>query len=300
MLRLGKFKPRGLSFDPAGFIFRGPRRLRIVRGGKRAAFREEPMSNFDRNAAPWSRGYARTGADVDQGLRAFMLGVYNHMSIGLALTGLFALGVNMLAVSGVPTQFQLGSHTYLTSFGAAIYTSPLRWVIMFAPLAFVLFFSFKINSMSASSARGLFYAYAAVMGVSLSSILLIYTGASVTRAFFITAASFGALSLYGYTTKRSLSGMGSFLMMGLFGLIIASLVNLFVQSSAFQFGLSILTVLIFAGLTAYDTQSIKQMYLESDGYEDTTKKSINGALMLYLDFINIFMALVQLTGDRRS
>lgn len=258
------------------------------------------MSNFDRNAAPWSRGYARTGADVDQGLRAFMLGVYNHMSIGLALTGLFALGVNMLAVSGVPTQFQLGSHTYLTSFGAAIYTSPLRWVIMFAPLAFVLFFSFKINSMSASSARGLFYAYAAVMGVSLSSILLIYTGASVTRAFFITAASFGALSLYGYTTKRSLSGMGSFLMLGLFGLIIASLVNLFVQSSAFQFGLSILTVLIFAGLTAYDTQSIKQMYLESDGYEDTTKKSINGALMLYLDFINIFMALVQLTGDRRS
>ncbi|WP_296706310.1 Bax inhibitor-1/YccA family protein [Rhodoblastus sp.] len=258
------------------------------------------MSNFDRNAAPWSRGYARTGADVDQGLRAFMLGVYNHMSIGLALTGLFALGVNMLAVSGVPTQFQLGSHTYLTSFGAAIYTSPLRWVIMFAPLAFVLFFSFKINSMSASSARSLFYAYAAVMGVSLSSILLIYTGTSVTRAFFITAASFGALSLYGYTTKRSLSGMGSFLMMGLFGLIIASLVNLFVQSSAFQFGLSILTVLIFAGLTAYDTQSIKQMYLESDGYEDTTKKSINGALMLYLDFINIFMALVQLTGDRRS
>jgi uncharacterized protein len=299
-LRLGKFKSRDLSFDPAGFIFRGPRRLRIVRSGRRAAFREEPMSNFDRNAAPWSRGYARTGADVDQGLRAFMLGVYNHMSIGLALTGLFALGVNMLAVSGVPTQFQLGSHTYLTSFGAAIYTSPLRWVIMFAPLAFVLFFSFKINSMSASSARGLFYAYAAVMGVSLSSILLIYTGASVTRAFFITAASFGALSLYGYTTKRSLSGMGSFLMMGLFGLIIASLVNLFVQSSAFQFGLSILSVLIFAGLTAYDTQSIKQMYLESDGYEDATKKSINGALMLYLDFINIFMALVQLTGDRRS
>ncbi|WP_298428180.1 Bax inhibitor-1/YccA family protein [Rhodoblastus sp.] len=258
------------------------------------------MSNFDRNAAPWSRGYARTGADVDQGLRAFMLGVYNHMSIGLALTGLFALGAFKLAVAGVPTPYQIGSGLYLTDFGAAIYTSPLRWVIMFAPLAFVLFFSFKINSMAADTARNLFYAYAAVMGVSLSSILLIYTGASVSRAFFITAATFGALSLYGYTTKRSLSAMGSFMMMGLFGLIIASLVNLFVQSSAFQFGLSILTVLIFAGLTAYDTQAIKSMYLESDGYEIATKKSVNAALMLYLDFINIFMALVQLTGDRRN
>jgi uncharacterized protein len=257
------------------------------------------MSNFDRNAAPWSRGYARTGADVDQGLRAFMLGVYNHMSIGLALTGLFALGVNMLAVSAAPTQYQIG-HLYLTSLGAAIYLSPLRWVVLFAPLAFVLFFSFKINSMAASSARNLFYAYAAVMGVSISSILLIYTGASVARAFFITAAAFGALSLYGYTTKRSLTALGSFLMMGLFGVIIASLVNLFVQSSAFQFGLSILTVLIFSGLTAYDTQAIKSMYLESDGYEIATKKSINGALMLYLDFINIFMSLVQLTGQRND
>jgi uncharacterized protein len=258
------------------------------------------MSNFDRNAAPWSRGYARTGADVDQGLRAFMLGVYNHMSIGMALTGLVALGANMLAVSALPTQYHIGTHIYLTDFGAGLYLSPLRWVVMFAPLAFVLFFSFKINSMAASSARNLFYAFAAVMGLSISSILLIYTGASIARAFFITAAAFGALSLYGYTTKRSLSAFGSFLMMGLFGLIIASLVNLFVQSSAFQFGLSILTVLIFAGLTAWDTQAIKQMYLESDGYEVAAKKSINGALMLYLDFINIFMALVQLTGDRRN
>jgi FtsH-binding integral membrane protein len=258
------------------------------------------MSNFDRNAAPWSRGYARTGADVDQGLRAFMLGVYNHMTIGLALTGLFALGVNMLAVSALPTQYQIGSHLYLTSLGAALYMSPLRWVVIFAPLAFVLFFSFKINSMSASSARNLFYAYAAVMGVSISSILLIYTGASVARAFFITAAAFGALSLYGYTTKRSLSAMGSFLMMGLFGLIIASVVNLFMHSGPFQMALSILAVLIFAGLTAYDTQAIKSMYLESDGYEVATKKSVNGALMLYLDFINIFMSLVQLTGQRND
>ena len=257
------------------------------------------MSNFDRNAAPWSRGYSRTGADVDQGLRAFMLGVYNHMSIGLALTGLFALAVNMLAVSGAPTQYQIG-HIYLTDFGAALYMSPLRWVVMFAPLAFVLFFSFKINSMAASSARNLFYVYAAVMGVSISSILLIYTGASVARAFFITAATFGALSLYGYTTKRSLSAMGSFLMMGLFGLIIASVVNLFMHSGPFQMALSILTVLIFSGLTAYDTQAIKSMYLDWDGYEIATKKSVNGALMLYLDFINIFMSLLQLTGQRND
>jgi len=258
------------------------------------------MSNFDRNAAPWSRGYTRTGADVDQGLRAFMLGVYNHMTIGLALTGLFAIGVNMLAVSALPTQYHLGSHIYLTDFGAAIYLSPLRWVIMFAPLAFVLFFSFKINSMAASTARTLFFVYAAVMGLSLSSILLVYTGTSVARAFFITSATFGALSLYGYTTKRSLAAMGSFLMMGLFGVIIASIVNLFLHSSAFQFGLSILTVLIFAGLTAWDTQAIKEMYLESDHSEIALKKSINGALMLYLDFINIFMSLLQLTGQRNN
>ena len=164
----------------------------------------------------------------------------------------------------------------------------------------MLFFSFKIGSMAASSARTLFFAFAAVMGLSLSSILLIYTGASVARAFFITAAAFGSLSLYGYTTKRDLGPVGSFMIMGLFGVIIASLVNLFLQSPAMQYGLSMLSVLIFAGLTAYDTQAIKSMYLESDGYEVATKKSVNGALMLYLDFINIFMSLVQLTGQRND
>jgi len=229
-----------------------------------------------------------------------MLGVYNNMTIGLALTGLVALGAFKLAVSDVPTATLIGSHIYLTDFGAALYLSPLRWLVMFAPLAFVLFFSFKIETMAASSARTLFFAFAAVMGLSISSILLVYTGASVSRAFFITSASFGALSLYGYTTKRSLAAMGSFLIMGLFGVIIASIVNMFVHSTAFQFGLSILTVLIFAGLTAWDTQSIKEMYLQSDGYEVATKKSINGALRLYLDFINIFMALVQLTGQRND
>ena len=173
-------------------------------------------------------------------------------------------------------------------------------LVMLLPLAFVFFFSFRINSMSASTARSVFLLFAAAMGLSLSSILLVYTGASVTRAFFITAASFGALSLYGYTTQRSLSAMGSFLVMGLFGLIIASVVNLFFQSAAFQFGLSVLSVLIFAGLTAWDTQSIKEMYYVGDDAETATKKSVNGALMLYLDFINIFTSLLQLTGSRNN
>jgi FtsH-binding integral membrane protein len=230
-----------------------------------------------------------------------MLGVYNNMVIGLALTGLVALGTNMLAVTSDPSQavVRMGS-IYLTSFGQTLYGTPLKWVVMLAPLAFVLFFSFRINQMAASTARTLFYAFAAVMGLSLSTILLVYTGTSVARAFFITAASFGALSLYGYTTRRDLSGMGSFLIMGVFGLIIASLVNLFLQSSVFQLALSAITVLIFAGLTAYDTQTIKEMYYEADDYEVATKKSVNGALMLYLDFINIFQALVTLTGTRNE
>ena len=260
------------------------------------------MSDFDRNAARWGQGYARAGrAEIDLGLRSYMLGVYNNMVIGLALTGLVALGVHMLAVAPERSQAvaQLG-HTYLTSFGAAIYLSPLRWLVILAPLAFVLFFSFRISQMSASSARGLFFAFAAAMGLSLSSILLIYTGTSVARAFFVTAAAFGGLSLYGYTTKRDLSPIGSFLVMGLIGLVIASLVNLFVQSTGFQFALSILSVLIFSGLTAWDTQAIKEMYFASDDYEVATKKSVNGALMLYLDFINIFQSLLYLTGSRNN
>jgi hypothetical protein len=260
------------------------------------------MSDFDRNAgARWGTGVARAGtAELDQGLRAYMLGVYNHMTLGLAITGLVALGTNMLAVTGDPSQAaaRMG-RIMLTSFGVAIYGSPLRWIVMLLPLAFVFFFSFRINQMAASAARTLFLVFAAAMGLSLSSILLLYTGASVANAFFITAATFGCLSLYGYTTKRDLSPVGSFLVMGLFGLIIASLVNMFMQSSGFQFALSCLAVLIFSGLTAWDTQAIKSMYYAGDGYEVATKKSINGALMLYLDFINIFIAMIQLTGNRR-
>jgi len=261
------------------------------------------MSDFDRNAgARWGQGVARAGrAEIDQGLRTYMLGVYNNMVVGLALTGLVALGVNMLAVTSDPALAvaHMGRIS-LTQFGVTLYGTPLKYVAMLAPLAFVLFFSFRINQMSASAARTLFFVFAGTMGLSLSTLLLVYTGSSVARAFFVTAAAFGGLSLYGYTTRRDLSPIGSFLIMGLIGLVIASLVNLFVQSSGFQFGLSILSVLIFSGLTAWDTQAIKEMYYAGDGFEVATKKSVNGALMLYLDFINIFQSLLFLTGSRND
>ena len=261
------------------------------------------MSDFDRNAAVRFGGRAaRAGAaEIDQGLRSYMLGVYNNMVIGLAITGLVALGTHMLAVApageGVAVR---GMHVELTQLGAALYLSPLRYVVMLAPLAFVFFFSMRIDRMAAATARNMFLGFSAVMGLSLSSILLVYTGASVANAFFVTAATFGGLSLYGYTTKRNLSAIGSFLVMGLIGLVIASVVNVFLQSSAFQFGLSILSVLIFSGLTAWDTQAIKEMYFEGDGHEVTAKKSVNGALMLYLDFINIFQSLLYLMGNRNN
>ena len=260
------------------------------------------MSDYDRNAVRWGQGSAPArGATVDQGLRAYMLGVYNNMIIGLVLTGVAALVTNYLAVAHGGEQAVANMRGIpLTAFGVAIYGSPLKWVVMLAPLAFVFFFSYKISTMQASTARTLFFVFSAAMGVSISSLLLVYTGASVYRAFFITAAAFGGLSLYGYVTKRDLSPMGSFLIMGVIGLVIASLVNLFVQSSGFQLALSGLTVLIFSGLTAYDTQAIKEMYYAGDGYEIQTKKSVNGALMLYLDFINIFMALLNLTGQRNN
>lgn len=261
------------------------------------------MSDFDRNTTfRYGGTAARAGAAVDQGLRSYMLGVYNNMVLGLAVTGLVALGTNMMAITTDSTGAvaQIGRGMYLTGFGAALYGSPLRWLVMLAPLGFVLFLQFRIDRMSAASARNMFLAFSAVMGLSLSSILLVYTRQSVYLAFFETAAAFGALSLYGYTTRRDLTPMGSFLVMGLFGLIIASLVNLFVHSSGLQFALSLLTVGIFAGLTAWDTQSIKEMYFEGDSSEVAGKKSINGALRLYLDFINIFTALIQLTGNRNN
>ena len=258
------------------------------------------MSNYDRNvSAQW--GQAQAGAGVDQGLRTYMLGVYNYMVLGLAVTGLVALGANMLAVASDRSQAvaQVGS-TLLTNFGQMLYLSPLKWVVMLAPIAFVFFFSFRIDKISAATARGVFLAFAALMGLSLSTALIVFTGASVVRVFFITSAAFAALSLFGYTTKRDLSAFGAFLIMGLFGLVIASVVNLFLQSSGLQWALSVLSILIFSGLTAWDTQSIKEMYYEGDGHEVMTKKSVNGALMLYLDFINIFQSLLSLTGTRNN
>ena len=260
------------------------------------------MSNLDRNASnAWGRSASQTAAGVDQGLRAYMLGVYNYMVLGLAITGLAALGTNMLAVAPdrAHAVAQFGG-SYLTSFGSALYLSPLRWLAMLAPLGFVLFFSFRLQQMSAATARGVFFGFAAVMGLSLSTILLVYAGESVVKVFFITSAAFASLSLFGYTTKRDLSAFGAFLIMGLFGLIIASLVNLYFQSSGMQWALSVISILIFSGLTAWDTQSIKEMYYEGDGHEVMTKKSVNGALMLYLDFINIFQSLLSLTGSRNN
>ncbi|TAZ80474.1 Bax inhibitor-1/YccA family protein [Rhizobium ruizarguesonis] len=232
---------------------------------------------------------AQTGEMIDQGLRAYMLKVYNLMALGLAITGVAAY---------LSFQFAFANGE-LTAFGQAIYVSPLKWVVILAPLALVFFLSFRINTITVAAAQTTFAVYAALVGLSLSSIFLIYTGQSVVQTFFVTAASFGALSLYGYTTKRNLSAMGSFLMMGLFGLIIASLVNIFLASSAVQFAISVLGVLIFAGLTAYDTQRIKELYLEADDVAVAGRKAIMGALTLYLDFINLFMFLLQFMGNRK-
>ncbi|MEQ8813974.1 MAG: Bax inhibitor-1/YccA family protein [Thalassobaculum sp.] len=234
---------------------------------------------------------SRADADVahyDVGLRQYMLGVYNHMVAALAFTGLVAFGTTLLAV-------QDGA---LTGFGQAIYLSPLKWVIMFAPIGMVFLLSARVSSMSLGGARIAFYVFAALMGLSLSSVFMVFTGESVARVFFITAAAFGGLSLYGYTTKRDLSGFGSFLIMGLFGIIIASIVNIFLASTALQFAISVIGVLVFSGLTAYDTQQIKEMYNELDGSDVAGKKAIMGALRLYLDFINLFIMLLHLFGNR--
>lgn len=228
---------------------------------------------------------AQSAAEIDEGLRTHMLRVYNYMGIGLAVTGLVAYFVAQFAQTNV-------------EFATLLYASPLSFVIMLSPLAFILAISFGINRMSFATSQMVFWAFAAVMGLSLSSIFLVYTNASIARVFFVTAAMFGSMSLYGYTTRRDLSKFGSFLIMGLIGIIIASLVNLFLQSSALQFAVSVLGVFIFIGLTAYDTQKIKEQYLETDGSETMGKKAIMGALTLYLDFINLFMMLLSLFGNR--
>lgn len=251
--------------------------------------------------------YARTDAAVDEGLRAYMLRVYNYMAAGVALTGLVAYMIFNYAVTTDPAlAAQAGDRLialhrgmYLTSFGQMIFATPLKYVLIFAPLAFVFFLSFRIYQMSVGAAQTAFWLFAAVMGASLSSIFLVYTATSITQVFFVTAAAFGGLSLWGYTTKRNLSGWGSFLIMGVIGIVVAALVNLFLQSSALQFAISVIGVLVFAGLTAYDTQRIKDGYYEVMGdVAATTKAAIMGALSLYLDFINMFTMLLSLFGNR--
>jgi len=222
-------------------------------------------------------------AEIDVGLRQYMLRVYNYMASGLALTGIVAM-----LVASSPAAMQV------------IFGTPLKWVILFAPLGLAFYMGARIQHMKASTAQGIFWLYAALIGLMLSSYLVAYTGVSVARTFFVTAASFGALSLYGYTTKKDLSGFGSFLIMGLIGLILASIVNIFLQSSMMHFVISAIGVLIFAGLTAYDTQRVKEMYWEADGEEVASKKAILGALALYMDFINLFIFLMQFLGIRRE
>ncbi|MET0606170.1 MAG: Bax inhibitor-1/YccA family protein [Beijerinckiaceae bacterium] len=261
------------------------------------------MANFDRNAYPtYGSGMAGAGAAVyDQGLRSYMLGIYNHMVLGLAISGLVAFGMFMLATTTDPAMAvaRMSNGTMLTEFGRTLYVSPLKWLLMLAPLAFIFVLSWRSERASYTSLLGMFWAFATVMGVSMATIFMVFTSASIAKVFFITAATFGALSLWAYTTKRSLSGWGTFLFMGLVGLIIASIVNIFMQSSALQFAISCIGVLVFAGFTAYDTQRLKEQYDYVVGDAVAMgKASIMGALSLYLDFINLFQSLLSILGDR--
>jgi FtsH-binding integral membrane protein len=220
-------------------------------------------------------------AEIDVGLRAYMQKVFGLMAGGTAVTGLVAY---FGATSGIYMQ---------------IAQTPLIWVLVLSPLVFAFVFGMKINSMRASTAQALFWVFSALMGLSLSYVFLRYTDTSIARTFFISAATFAGMALYGYTTKRDLTGIGSFLIMGVLGLFVAMLVNMFVQSSALHWAISVIGVLVFTGLTAYDAQKIKEMYFAGDGAEVGTKKAVVGALNLYLDFINLFLFMLQFLGDRR-
>ncbi|MCH2544527.1 MAG: Bax inhibitor-1/YccA family protein [Alphaproteobacteria bacterium] len=232
---------------------------------------------------------------IDEGLRAYMLKVYNYMTTGLLLTGLVAYFFGKASI----VTGEMGQIVGVTSIGALLFGSPLKWVVMLAPLGFVFYLSARIKKMSVSSAQITFWIFSAIMGLSLASIFIVYTQASIARVFFISSGTFAAMSLYGYTTKKDLTKLGGFLFMGLIGIIIASLVNLFFQSSALHFAISVIGVLVFVGLTAYDTQSIKNMYYAGDSESVGGKKALMGALRLYLDFINLFIMLLLLFGQRR-
>jgi hypothetical protein len=250
------------------------------------------MAEFDRPSVAARVGSA---AVVDEGLRSYMLKVYNYMGIGLVVTGLVAYFTYSAAFIE-----QNGRITGMTDLGGLLFNSPLQWVVMLAPLAFVLVLSFGISKMSVGAAQLTFWAFSVVMGLSLSSIFAVYTGGSIAKVFFISAATFGAMSLYGYTTKRDLTQFGSFLIMGLIGIIIASVVNIFLKSSGLEFAISLVGVLVFVGLTAWDTQKIKESYDVNHGGELLAKGAIMGALSLYLDFINLFLMLLRLFGNQRN
>ncbi|AZO07108.1 MULTISPECIES: Bax inhibitor-1/YccA family protein [unclassified Mesorhizobium] len=223
----------------------------------------------------------QAGAVYDEGLRKHMLRVYNYMGLGLVVTGLVAFFVASTPALYVP-----------------IFSSPLKWVVMLAPLAFVMLFSFKMQTVSAASAQTMFWAFCAVMGLSLASVFLVFTSTSIARTFFIAATMFGATSLYGYTTRRDLTQFSSFLIMGLIGVVIASVVNLFLGSTALQFAISVIGIAVFVGLTAWDTQTIKEQYAENFDAESQQKLAVFGAFSLYLNFINIFQLLLNFTGER--
>ena len=251
------------------------------------------MADYDSNRIV--RGAAAEAGTIDAGLRAYMLRVYNYMFLALVVTGLTAYWVYSISV----TADQETGRLALTGIGQALFGSPLRWVLMLSPLAVVIFINARLNRMSLGGAQAAFWVFSGLIGVSMATIFLLFTASSIAQVFFITAAAFGGLSLYGYTTKRSLSGIGSFLIMGVWGLIIASVVNMFMHSGMISWIVSLAGVGIFAGLTAYDTQRIKDMYTAGDDGTVTGKKAILGSLALYLDFINMFQFLLMLVGNRR-
>jgi uncharacterized protein len=274
------------------------------------------MAQFNRDISSTTLGapVSRAEADaIDAGLRAHLLSIYNYMGLGLAVTAVAALGIYAISVTddvtaaakvvrgGAESSARLAGNLYLTPVGYALFASPLKWAIILAPLALVFGLNFGIERLRPAVAQLLFWLYAALIGVSLGSVFMIYTHTSVARVFFITAASFGALSLWGYTTRRDLTGIGPFLLMGLFGIIIAGLVNLFLASSALHWVVSAVGVVLFSGLTLWDTQRLKKEYIYGAMDGDTAERTaIMGALSLYLDFVNLFTVLVQLFGERED
>jgi uncharacterized protein len=232
----------------------------------------------------WRAETARAGGALfDEGLRQHMLRVYNYIGLGLVLTGLVAWLVGTTPALHGP-----------------IFGTPLKWVVMLAPLVFVLFLSFRIHAISAATAQALYWTFCALMGLSLAAVFLVFTDVSVARTFFVAAIMFGATSLYGYTTRRDLSRFGSFLVMGLIGVVVASLVNLFLGSGTLQFVVSVIGIVVFTGLTAWDTQSVKEQYAEHHDHESRQKLAVFGALSLYLNFVNLLQLLLNLTGQRKE